>query len=464
MGPLAKSDEPSPFKLSLRYPEIDKREINIQYADILDGIINVSNTNSEKFVITSLSFGDKATVGNENNQFLITGNVEHLIANEWIKFITHISSLDRTKAKDKSISLGLHVGSLEFINQNFSNVNLKLNDIDSGYHLNINAEDINGDVKFDRLSHKNPVNINLQRLNLVKNKSEDNNEKNEIIPNIIPPLNIKISELSYDNIDLGQMNLTTSRIDNGLSVDNINFNKSDMTINGTGIWNIINNKQHSKFNFTLNAASMKTMLETFNYDVTAIEDGKTSLALDAQWQGTPMDFSLNNINGNLHMDIEKGRFTDIDPSAGRLFGLLSLQTLPRRLSLDFSDLFGKGLAFDVIAGHFDIDNGNAYTNNLTMSGPSVNIDVSGRTGLVDQDYDQIATITPKVSNSLPVASALFGPIGVGVGAVIYLASEIFQSLPEKIDTILRKQYTITGAWNNPQVTKINQQEDIDNNG
>ena len=164
------------------------------------------------------------------------------------------------------------------------------------------------------------------------------------------------------------------------------------------------------------------------------------------------------------MDIEKGRFTDIDPSAGRLFGLLSLQTLPRRLSLDFSDLFGKGLAFDVIAGHFDIDNGNAYTNNLTMSGPSVNIDVSGRTGLVDKDYDQIATITPKVSNSLPVASALFGPVGVGVGAVIYLASEIFQSLPEKIDTILRKQYTITGAWNNPQVTKINQQEDIDNNG
>ncbi|MCK5432716.1 MAG: hypothetical protein KAJ03_08220, partial [Gammaproteobacteria bacterium] len=393
-----------------------------------------------------------------------TGNVDQLNAIEWIKFITDILSVERQKTGDKVISLDLQVGSLGVVRQNFSDVNLKLGNVDSGYHINLNAKDIRGDIYIDRLINDNPIKIILEKLILAKKTSENEEVKDEINPSSIPPLEIKISELIYNDIDLGELNLTSSKIPNGLSIDKITFSKTDMEIDGTGTWNIINNKQHSKFNFTLNAASMKTMLETFNYDVTAIEDGKTSLALDAQWQGTPMDFSLNNINGNLHMDIEKGRFTDIDPSAGRLFGLLSLQTLPRRLSLDFSDLFGKGLAFDVIAGHFDIDNGNAYTNNLTMSGPSVNIDVSGRTGLVDQDYDQIATITPKVSNSLPVASALFGPIGVGVGAVIYLASEIFQSLPEKIDTILRKQYTITGAWNNPQVTKINQQEDIDNNG
>ena len=164
------------------------------------------------------------------------------------------------------------------------------------------------------------------------------------------------------------------------------------------------------------------------------------------------------------MDIGKGRFIDINPSTGRLFGLLSLQTLPRRLSLDFSDLFGKGLAFDNIEGRFDLENGDAYTNNLAMTGPSVNINISGRTGLVQQDYDQIATVTPKVTDSLPVASALFGPIGIGVGAVIFLASEIFQSLPGKIDTLLRKQYTITGAWNDPQVTKIKLKEEEKDKG
>jgi uncharacterized protein YhdP len=164
------------------------------------------------------------------------------------------------------------------------------------------------------------------------------------------------------------------------------------------------------------------------------------------------------------MDVKKGRFIEINPSAGRLFGLLSLQTLPRRLSLDFSDLFGKGLAFDSIEGRFNIEDGNAYTNNLAMIGPSVDINISGRTGLVEQDYDQIATVTPQITDSLPVASALFGPVGIGVGAIIFLASEIFQSLPDKIDTILRKQYTITGAWDDPQVTKIKRNEELNDQG
>ena len=177
-----------------------------------------------------------------------------------------------------------------------------------------------------------------------------------------------------------------------------------------------------------------------------------------------MDFSLNKLNGILLMDIEKGQFIEINPSAGRLFGLLSLQTLPRRLTLDFSDLFGKGLAFDHIEGRFNLENGDAYTNNLSMTGPSVNINISGRTGLVQQDYDQIATVTPRVTDSLPVASALFGPVGIGVGAVIFLASEIFQSIPDKINTLLRKQYTITGAWDDPQVTKIQRNEETKEKG
>jgi uncharacterized protein (TIGR02099 family) len=474
-APLAKSTASMPLELLIKFPEKNKQEINIQYANILDGIIDISDINGEKSITTALVFGgkvfgdralsDKAIHDRKNNQLSITGNIDHLIVGEWFDLITSNSNKNESADNSKPVTMDLKIGSLEFINQTFSEVNLKLNNKNSGYHLNINAEDISGDIRIESLGHNTPVDVNLQKLNLVKNESTDNNKNNEITPDVIPPLNLVISDLHYDNIDLGEMSLSTSKIDNGLSVDNINFNKSDMTINGAGLWETINNKQHSKFNFTLNAASMKTMLETFNYDVATIEKGKINLTLDAEWQGAPVEFSLSNITGNLHMNIEKGRFTDIDPSAGRLFGLLSLQTLPRRLSLDFSDLFGKGLVFDLIAGHFDIDNGNAYTNNLAMRGPSVSIDVSGRTGLVDQDYDQIATITPKISDSLPVASALFGPIGVGVGAVIYVAGEIFHSLPSKIDTILRKQYTITGAWDDPQVTKIKRQkEDKDNNG
>lgn len=457
-APLAKSDEAAPFKLSLRYPEINKREIYIYYANILNGLIHASNTNGKKSVITSLSFGDTATIDNENNKFSITGKVDNLIAGEWISFISDISGIEKAKDKNKSIALGLQVDSLELGRHDFSDVDLKIENFDAGYHFNFTAEDINGDAYLKLSDESNSLKINLQTLNLAKNTSDNIYMKHEIDPVSIPLLDVEISEFTYDDYHLGRLLLTSSKTSNGLTVDKININKTDMEIDGSGIWNLINNEHHSRFNLTLNAASMKTMLETFNDD-SPIKDGQTKLELDAHWQGTPMDFSLNKLNGTLLMDIDKGRFIEINPSAGRLFGLLSLQTLPRRLTLDFSDLFGKGLAFDHIEGRFNLENGDAYTNNLAMTGPSVNINISGRTGLVQQDYDQIATVTPRVTDSLPVASALFGPIGIGVGAVIFLASEIFQSIPDKIDTLLRKQYTITGAWDDPQVTKIKRNEE-----
>jgi uncharacterized protein YhdP len=94
-----------------------------------------------------------------------------------------------------------------------------------------------------------------------------------------------------------------------------------------------------------------------------------------------------------------------------------------------------------------------------MTGPSADIVVSGRTGLSTEDYDQIATVTPKISSGLPVASALFGPVGVGVGAVIYLAGEVFNAIPRKIDQILKQQYTITGSWDAPNIEKIKKGKD-----
>ena len=199
---------------------------------------------------------------------------------------------------------------------------------------------------------------------------------------------------------------------------------------------------------------MHTMLKAFDYSVDPVKDGETKLKMQAIWHGSPLDFSLADINGSLTMEIEKGRVLNIEPSAGRLFGLLSLQTLPRRLSLDFSDLFGKGFSFDQIEGTFTIESGNAYTNNLSMTGPSANIEITGRTGLIDKDYDQVVTVTPQVSDTLPLASALFGPIGVGVGAVIFLAGELFDTIPKQIDKILRYQYTISGSWDNPVVEKL----------
>ncbi|MGH8592741.1 MAG: hypothetical protein ACREV3_02455 [Gammaproteobacteria bacterium] len=49
---------------------------------------------------------------------------------------------------------------------------------------------------------------------------------------------------------------------------------------------------------------------------------------------------------------------------------------------------------------------------------------------------------------------MFGPVGAGVGAALLLAEQVFDSLPERIDGMVRRHYTITGPWERPIVKAL----------
>lgn len=134
-------------------------------------------------------------------------------------------------------------------------------------------------------------------------------------------------------------------------------------------------------------------------------------------------------------------------------GLLSFQALPRRLSLDFSDLFQKGFAFDRIEGNFVIENGQAETDNLFMDGPSAHILARGRVGLAAEDYDQRVTVIPNMSGGLPLAAALAG--GVVPGAAMLLVERLFKP---QIDNVGRVEYQVTGPWSAPVVERVESSE------
>jgi uncharacterized protein YhdP len=158
---------------------------------------------------------------------------------------------------------------------------------------------------------------------------------------------------------------------------------------------------------------------------------------------------VDKVQGNMNLFLRAGQMLEVDPGAGRLFGMLSLQTLPRRLFLDFSDVFDKGFGFSRIKGGFRIEGGDAYTSNLYLDGPAARVDISGRAGLAEQDYDQQAVVTPKVAESLPVLGALTAT--PQIGAAILFVKKLFQS---DIDEATKTQYTITGKWSSPIITKL----------
>src|SRR5690606_41566151 len=109
---------------------------------------------------------------------------------------------------------------------------------------------------------------------------------------------------------------------------------------------------------------------------------------------------LDHLDGELGRSLETGSRLDIDPGAGRVVGLMSVTALPRRLALDFRDVFNKGLVFDELDGGFTIIDGNAYTNDLKVSGPAAEIGMAGRIGSRDRDYSQHAVVTDAPGNRL----------------------------------------------------------------
>jgi len=107
------------------------------------------------------------------------------------------------------------------------------------------------------------------------------------------------------------------------------------------------------------------------------------------------------------------------------------------------------MSFDEIDGSFTISKGQAYTNNLTMDAPSSQVEISGRIGLEDEDYDQHVRVIPNLSSTLPIAGAIAG--GPGLAVVMLITHKLLQ---EPIDKLTEFEYRVTGPWKSPEVTRV----------
>ena len=387
---------------------------------------------------------------------LFRGSFDHLEIDLWMNFFKEDSPTNEDTAKIPLL-FDLRAGAATLFGHKFSDMRIKGLQIGEGWNIEIEGIDASGNIITPSLSNSNVLDIKLQHLRLIKNKSLTEavpQENSDLKPNEFPSLVIDINDFMYHGIELGKTKVTASKNENELIFNTLTSETEDALIDASGRWITKESSQTSTFEITANGKSASKFLRQFGYQGKNIKGGEIEFNAKVNWAGPPSSLKMKNLNGSMQVMLTDGRFKNIDPGSGRIFGLLSLQSLPRRLSLDFNDLFKKGFAFDSISGDFQIIKGYAHTDNLITEGPSAKIAISGTTGLASHDYDQIATVTPALSGSIPVASALFGPVGIGAGAVYYIGGKMFKSIPKKIDKFLTQNYSITGTWDTPIIKKI----------
>ncbi len=295
-----------------------------------------------------------------------------------------------------------------------------------------------------------PLEMTLARLYITV-ADEDKSKKTAprsvtkpVDPRKLPPLQINSADTRFGNAALGTMALLTTRRDSGMNIESLNLASATASAKLQGRWlQSGDGKQTSHLGGTIDIHNLGELLAGFGY-VETVKKGAGSSVVDLNWSGAIVDPTVARLEGSVKFDIEDGQLLEVEPGAGRLFGLLSVQALPRRLTLDFSDLFGKGLAFDYMRGHFNFKNGNAVTNDFELDGPSAKVELQGRVGLVARDYDQQLHVMPHITSGLPLAGAVIG--GVVVGAAVLLVEKLLKS---KIDQATGIRYRVTGSWDAP---------------
>ena len=260
-----------------------------------------------------------------------------------------------------------------------------------------------------------------------------------------------IKALSYDDVPIGRVEIQTSRLKlrKGIQLDSLVLQGRDLNMQASGEWVQWPNREFSSLEVKLESPDLGEMLSSLGFSA-IFQGGKTTLEGPLHWANSPMGVSLSGIKSKLKYTVKDGSIVSVEPGAGRLLGLFSLAALPRRLILDFSDAFGDGLHFDTIEGELDIHDGNVFMTDNLMTSPLAYISVSGRTGLVERDFDQLITVKPRGGDALTAVAGgmLFGP---QIGAAILLVQKI---LGNELEDATAIKYRVTGSWEDPVITRL----------
>jgi uncharacterized protein YhdP len=190
-----------------------------------------------------------------------------------------------------------------------------------------------------------------------------------------------------------------------------------------------------------------------------VRGGKGRIEGKLNWQGSPMALDYPSLGGQLNADFERGQFLKVEPGAAKLLSVLSLQSLPRRLALDFRDVFSEGFAFDFVRGDARIEQGVLFTNNLQMKGVNAAVLMEGSANIARETQDLNVVVVPEINAG--TASLIATAINPAIGLGTFLAQFL---LREPLQSAATQQFHITGGWDDPQVTKVERQKTGATNG
>ncbi|MDO8262273.1 MAG: YhdP family protein [Gallionella sp.] len=267
-------------------------------------------------------------------------------------------------------------------------------------------------------------------------------------PGKLPALEIVVENLQVADRQFGRFELVGHPDGNDWRLRRLNITNPDGSLTGDGVWHSAQENTQTRVNLQLKLSDVGNILARSGYPNT-VKNGSGKLAANLSWDGTPDEFNYASLNGTLKLDTGKGRFLKMDPGAGKLLSILSLQALPSHITLDFTDVFSKGFQFDNINGNAAIKDGVINTQDFHIDGSAAKVTLKGSVDLNSETQDLRVRIFPTLGDSVSLISAFAAGPAIGIGTLI-----VNKILGKPLDKLVSFEYNVSGTWSEPNVVKV----------
>jgi uncharacterized protein (TIGR02099 family) len=464
-GKDAQSAHDGFFSMTLDGPE---RRYEATYQGLADAVI-AAPLNRLNEARGEVVLGDGTANLPAGQGIRVRGTLERLVLDEWQATIEKYvmpekNSTERpgegAAASGSMLSMlaggQLSVGRFEGLAQTVDNLSAQFEPQGNAWTLMLDSSVIAGKVRLPD-DRKTPITLALTHLDFPSHAAPAGGAKPvespdplaDVDPHVLPAMDVSIDTLSLGGEPVGAQRLKIRPTAAGVRFSDLNLYLKGLKVEGAMDWEGLPGATRTRYSGRLSGDNVADVLLAWKL-ASSVTSRAFRLDANVNWPGSPAWAGLNRLSGTLDASLRDGQLRQVEGSASalRVFGLLNFEAIRRRLRLDFSDIFGRGLSYDTISGLLDAQNGVFLTRKpIVMDGPSTDMQLQGTLDLAHDQVDARLQVGLPLTNSLPIAALIVG--APAIGGALFIVDRL---IGDRVTRMASVNYHIHGPWQNPQIT------------
>ncbi|MGQ0655896.1 MAG: YhdP family phospholipid transporter, partial [Betaproteobacteria bacterium] len=343
----------------------------------------------------------------------------------------------------------LHLGRLDVYGKRVRNVALKAGADAGGWSATLSAEELAGELAY-RSERGGRLSAKLAHFTMPEDTPGAVQKPRGQQPKALPALDLVAERFTFRGKQLGRVEVLAQRAGDDWRIDKLAMINPDSSLSARGLWSAAATPgapARVALDFELDTSDAGRFLARVGYP-DLVRGGKSHMEGSVAWLGEPASIDYPSLSGKLKLEAQDGQFLEIDPGAGKLVSLMSLQMLPRRITLDFSDVFSKGFQFDRISAAGEVQRGVMALSDFQMRGSAAEVQMSGSADLANETQDLRVRVVTSLGDSAATVVGILNPV---IGGAAWFAQRV---LKNPLGQLFSYNSSMTGSWSDPTLAKI----------